>query len=451
MANEGYAVNPPLTAASVTAIFASAGLSLADNKFTITGSSDATKIAVFEVDGFTTGTTRTFTLPNATGTLAILGLAQTWSAAQTFAAITATSITNSGLTSGRIPLVTTSGLITDSAAVTWTTTSVKVGDGTANADIIMDGAAGSNRTFRFYTNGVLRWRWRCNSTAEGGSNSGSNLNLDAYDDTGTLIDAVLSVTRVAGGGISTPRPLSVTSTTASTSTTTGCAIFSGGIGVAGDSVIGGTTNFTRFGGRMSFSNSLDAFVTSETRPTMYSTSGAGTGIFAEAGTMVLSPRISGATRDVVISVAGTAADFTFDRNGKLSVAATTDATTVSAASMALSGGLGIAKTAIIGKGMSAGVTATATAAGTTTLTIASARTQVFTGTTTQTCQLPAANAAGAGVGVEYLIKNLSTGNVTVQRAGSDTINNTSSVTSVVLAQWGVLRLVSDGVSAWEVL
>jgi hypothetical protein len=55
-----------------------------DNVFQIVGSADATKIAVFEVDGITTGTTRTYTLPNATSTVAVLGLAQTWTQAQTF-------------------------------------------------------------------------------------------------------------------------------------------------------------------------------------------------------------------------------------------------------------------------------------------------------------------------------------------------------------------------------
>lgn len=45
------------------------GLSVQDGKLRITGSADATKVAVFEVDGFTTGTTHTLTLPNANTTL----------------------------------------------------------------------------------------------------------------------------------------------------------------------------------------------------------------------------------------------------------------------------------------------------------------------------------------------------------------------------------------------
>ncbi len=46
----------------------------ADNVFFITGSSDATKKLAFEVDGFTTGTTRTVTVPDASVTMAALDL-----------------------------------------------------------------------------------------------------------------------------------------------------------------------------------------------------------------------------------------------------------------------------------------------------------------------------------------------------------------------------------------
>lgn len=55
-----------------TATFGSASftsLTVPDNTFSITGSSDATKILRFEVDGFTTATTRTITIPNASTTM----------------------------------------------------------------------------------------------------------------------------------------------------------------------------------------------------------------------------------------------------------------------------------------------------------------------------------------------------------------------------------------------
>lgn len=48
-----------------------------DNVFKIKGSADATKLVAFEVDGLTTGTTRTITIPDASGTLAFNTAAST--------------------------------------------------------------------------------------------------------------------------------------------------------------------------------------------------------------------------------------------------------------------------------------------------------------------------------------------------------------------------------------
>jgi hypothetical protein len=96
------------------------------------------------------------------------------------------------------------------------------------------------------------------------------------------------------------------------------------------------------------------------------------------------------------------------------------------------------------------VTSTATAAGTTTLTTASTVVQVFTGATTQNVTLPAANAFGAGIGFVLIIKNLSSGTVTVNRAGADTINTSSTGnTSTTVTTISQAMFVSDGVSAWE--
>ena len=65
------------------------------------------------------------------------------------------------------------------------------------------------------------------------------------------------------------------------------------------------------------------------------------------------------------------------------------------------------------------LTSTATAAGTTTLTVASTQNQVFTGTTTQTVVLPVATTLAAGQ--SFIITNLSTGVVTVQTSGLNTV------------------------------
>lgn len=52
--------------------------SFVDGNFSIIGSSDATKVAKFEVDGLTTATTRTFTLPDASGTVALTSDLSGW-------------------------------------------------------------------------------------------------------------------------------------------------------------------------------------------------------------------------------------------------------------------------------------------------------------------------------------------------------------------------------------
>jgi hypothetical protein len=117
MAGEGNPCNPPLTAAQINAQLLSYGLTLSDNKFSLTGSSDATKIGVFELDGNSAGTTRTYTLPNATGTLSMLSLAETQSGAKT-------------LTGGLI-ITTTNLTITDKDVVLSATTGTKIGTATS--------------------------------------------------------------------------------------------------------------------------------------------------------------------------------------------------------------------------------------------------------------------------------------------------------------------------------
>ena len=60
-----------------------------DDVFRVIGSVDATKKLAFEVDGFTTATTRTITIPDSTTTMAGLGvLSQTWTGTNTFVGTT---------------------------------------------------------------------------------------------------------------------------------------------------------------------------------------------------------------------------------------------------------------------------------------------------------------------------------------------------------------------------
>jgi hypothetical protein len=75
-----------------------------------------------------------------------------------------------------------------------------------------------------------------------------------------------------------------------------------------------------------------------------------------------------------------------------------------------------------------GYATTATAAGTTTLTNASVNQQLFTGTTTQTVVMPVSSTMT--VGTRYMIENNSTGVVTVQSSGLNTIVAIPSNTSI---------------------
>lgn len=64
----------------------------------------------------------------------------------------------------------------------------------------IDGGAGFGRNINFKTAGVNRWIMRgANSTAEGGSNAGSDFSLDAYSDTGVYLSTPIGINRSTGG------------------------------------------------------------------------------------------------------------------------------------------------------------------------------------------------------------------------------------------------------------
>ncbi len=69
--------NKTLTTPSISSPTITGTWTFGDNEFQITGSADATKVVVFEVDGLTTATTRTITVPDASFTLVGLTTTQT--------------------------------------------------------------------------------------------------------------------------------------------------------------------------------------------------------------------------------------------------------------------------------------------------------------------------------------------------------------------------------------
>lgn len=62
----------------------------------------------------------------------------------------------------------------------------------------INGPAATNRLLRFNTAGSDRWALLGSSTAESGSNLGTNLQINSYDDTGALIGTPFSIARATG-------------------------------------------------------------------------------------------------------------------------------------------------------------------------------------------------------------------------------------------------------------
>lgn len=76
---------------------------------------------------------------------------------------------------------------TDNFVIDETNVRATFGDGAGRFTVRVDGAAGNKRGLRFQTGGVDRWEITAEGTAEGGSNAGSDLEINATDDAGLSI------------------------------------------------------------------------------------------------------------------------------------------------------------------------------------------------------------------------------------------------------------------------
>ena len=90
------------------------------------------------------------------------------------------------------------GSLSLSGALTGTTGSFSGNVGTTAGAVTISGAAGTGRGLVYETAAVNRWDIFANSTAESGSNVGSDLVIARYSDAGSLIDTPIVITRSTG-------------------------------------------------------------------------------------------------------------------------------------------------------------------------------------------------------------------------------------------------------------
>lgn len=208
-------------------------LPVVDSTAIVSGSSDATKLMRFEVDGLTTATTRVMTIPDADITLVGRENAEMISGAKSFSE-PLTVATLSG-TDAKISLATDSGA--DNALAQFTTTSQRtwlagafratdqflIGDSTSGTYLTMDGvtgnlvfpgtvksgnltitgAAATNRFTQYNTLTTPRMQFGVDNTAETGLNAGSNVVLDLYDDGGSFLSQPFYIIRSSGTAVFT--------------------------------------------------------------------------------------------------------------------------------------------------------------------------------------------------------------------------------------------------------
>jgi hypothetical protein len=63
------------------------------------------------------------------------------------------------------------------------------------ASLVMNGASGSAKQVQYQTAGNFRWAVGPNNSTESGSNTGSDYEIDAYNDAGTILGPALIITR----------------------------------------------------------------------------------------------------------------------------------------------------------------------------------------------------------------------------------------------------------------
>jgi hypothetical protein len=335
--------------------------------------------------------------------------------------------------------------------------------------ICVNGAAAQARELQFQTAGVARWRFVCNTTAEVGANAGSNLDVIANDDTGAIINTPISIARAATGIIALNRHTRLTGLLYSNSSNGG--IF-GNTNAAADNY---TTTLSSTTGQSSTRGGYIVVKGNEVAAT-------GGDILIEAGNSITGSGeiklYAGNTERMRITKAGTINFYPATVQAiNAMVASNTDIswntvvtgdsfgrTTIYPSKIEFGAGGATARdTNLYRNGVNelktddsfivagwtefqsreyVAIRSVATAGGTTTA-LSTDSYVVFSGTTTQTYTLPATDAKAR----KLIVKNRSTGIVTVNSTGADTIDGG---TTVSLATNQSLTFVNNGTD-WCIL
>lgn len=251
------------------------------------------------------------------------------------------------------------GNATVTGTLTVNGTSATVGSGTGSIVSKLNGAAGSYKLSIYQSAGVDRWYAGLAAGAEGGSDGGAPYSIVALTDAGAVIDNALLITRAAGGSITTPRPVTISSTTASTTTSTGALVVgngtSGGLGVGGAINCGGNLSVRSTSAQIIIGEDSGSQLTYLIRPRQ---AGGAIQIVQDSATVNRWLSLGGCDNNGVYGEGLRVAS-------NISIPGTTASTSTSSGALVVSGGVGVAGAVNAGTfyGLVDGVTAPATESG----------------------------------------------------------------------------------------
>ena len=347
---------------------------------TIRGTGAFTTLAANGAVTMTAGTASTNTTSGTlvvTGGVGISGAINVGGAIGAGAA-TFTSVTDSGLTAGRVTFAGTGGLLSDSSNLTYSSGTLTVGTSVVAggitiglADITLTGGnitgvlgitatgtiQGAHLKDTSLTSGRLVFVTTGGQLIDSSSLTwdGSTLTAGAFSTSGTLSAAGTTVTTLTASGA-----VSITDTTQSTSTITGALKVAGGVGIAKNIWVGGNGNVA---GTFEVQSTFTADAAVNLNPANNNISIAPTG----TGTVTVNPATTGALDNVTIGAntarAGTftaiTSTGTLTASGATTFTATTQSSDTVTGAVVVSGGVGIAKNLNVGGNVD--VTGTTTA------------------------------------------------------------------------------------------